>query len=227
MGTDDIFKKRKQDRKKRQIEMKTPKPNSYLIVAEGEKTEPLYFQGIVDKIIEKVGGNITVYPIPTIDIHGEGCSTNSLIDKTEEIVNKAKIIYEKIWVIFDKDDFEDFDSAIDRALKNGYHVGWSNECFEYWLYLHFFYSDSSLHRDNWFDKVDDIFKKYGLGDGKYKKNEARIFDLLNNAGSVKSAIGYAKNRMKEFNQSGRKPSEFNPGTTVHILVEELLKYLED
>ena len=46
MGTDDLFKKRKQARKQRRHEFKFPKANSFLIVTEGERTEPLYFKGI-------------------------------------------------------------------------------------------------------------------------------------------------------------------------------------
>lgn len=34
MGTDDLFKKRREDRQQRQHEFKTPKANSYLIVTE-------------------------------------------------------------------------------------------------------------------------------------------------------------------------------------------------
>lgn len=46
MGTDDLFKKRRAARKQRKHEYKIPKANSFLIVTEGERTEPLYFEGI-------------------------------------------------------------------------------------------------------------------------------------------------------------------------------------
>lgn len=52
MGTDDLFKKRRQNRKVRKSEFRTPKANSFLIVTEGECTEPYYFEGI-KKEIEK------------------------------------------------------------------------------------------------------------------------------------------------------------------------------
>lgn len=41
MGSDDLFKKRREARKQRQYEYKTPKANSFLIVTEGERREPL------------------------------------------------------------------------------------------------------------------------------------------------------------------------------------------
>lgn len=79
MGTDDLFKKRRQQREQRKHEFKSPRANSFLIVTEGEKTEPLYFRGIQQRIEEKIGGNIDVVEVPFIDICGEGCATGSLI----------------------------------------------------------------------------------------------------------------------------------------------------
>ena len=43
MGTDDLFKKRREQRKQRKREFKTPKANSFLIVTEGERTETFLF----------------------------------------------------------------------------------------------------------------------------------------------------------------------------------------
>lgn len=56
MGSDDLFKKRREARKKRSHEFKTPKANSYLIVTEGECTEPYYFNGLKRRILDSFGG---------------------------------------------------------------------------------------------------------------------------------------------------------------------------
>lgn len=71
MGSDDLFKKRREARKQRKHEYKTPKANSFLIVTEGERTEPLYFKGLQKKIEEKVGGSINVVEIPIIKVEGK------------------------------------------------------------------------------------------------------------------------------------------------------------
>ena len=170
MGSDELFKKRREDRKRRQYEYKNPRANSFLIVTEGKCTEPLYFKGMQRLIKEKLGGVVDVVEAPLIEIHGEGCATGKLIEVTEQLVKDAKIVYQNIWVVFDKDDFEDFDQAIMEAARKGYKAAWSNQSFEYWIYLHFNYSDSALHRDEWNKKLDEIFKQYNLGDGKYQKN---------------------------------------------------------
>ncbi len=227
MGTDDLFKKRRAERQQRRHEYRTPKANSYLIVTEGEKTEPFYFKGIQKHIERKIGGRIDVVPAPTIEIQGEGCSTGELIERTDKLVKEAKIIYQNIWVVFDKDDFEDFDQAIAAGMNRGYKVAWTNQAFEYWLYLHFYYSDAALHRDLWREKLDEIFKQYQLGDGTYQKNYENIYDMVNTYDGVNTAISNAKRRMAEFRTGKDKPSKYDPGTTVHELVSELKAYLDE
>lgn len=227
MGTDDLFKKRRQQRKQRKREFKSPRANSFLIVTEGEKTEPLYFGGIQQRIEEKIGGNIDVVEVPFIDIRGEGCATGSLIQETERIVKNAKVMYQNIWVVFDKDDFEDFDQAIEEGTQKGYKIAWSNQSFEYWLYLHFYYSDSALHRSDWRNKLDEIFKQYQLGDGYYRKNYENIYDLVNSFDGVNTAINNAKRRMASFRDEIDKPSQYDPGTMVYKLVQQLKRYLEE
>lgn len=173
MGSDDLFKKRRKERKERKCEMLTPKANSFLIVTEGECTEPMYF-----------------------------------------------------WIVLDKDDFENFDETLKAAEKEGYNVAWSNQCFEYWLFLHFRYSDAALHRNDWIRKLDEIFRRLGISDGKYHKNAADIYDIVNTYGSIDNAIKNAKARMKHYDRLCCKPSAYDPGTTVYELVEQLKKYLE-
>ena len=226
MGSDDLFKKRREERKKRSHDFKIPKANSYLIVTEGACTEPYYFNGLKKKIEESIGGAVDIVEVPEIDIHGEGASTRKLIEITEQYVNKGNIIYQNIWVVFDKDDFEDFDCAIEEGKKKGYSVAWSNQSFEYWLFLHFNYSDSDLHRHEWNEKLDELFKLYNLSLDGYEKNNKDLYDLLDSFGGVETAIKNAKRRMAEYKDGECKPSEYKPGTTVHILVEELRKYLE-
>ncbi len=226
MGSDDLFKKRRKEREQRRHEYKTPRANSYLIVTEGERTEPLYFKGIEKQIKDKIGGRVDVIAAPMIEIHGEGSYTEKLIELTERIVKKAGVIYQNIWVVFDKDDFEDFDRAIADGIEKGYKIAWSNQSFEYWLYLHFYYSDSALHREDWNEKLDEIFRRYHFGNGKYQKNYADIYNMVDSFDGVNTAIKNAKRRMAGFRNSFDKPSEYDPGTTVYELVQELKRYLE-
>ena len=227
MGSDDLFKKRRQQRKQRKHEFKNPKANSFLIVTEGERTEPLYFKGIQKLIKDKIGGTVDVIEVPTIEIVGAGSATGKLIEITERLVKEAKIIYQNIWVVFDKDDFEDFDEAIKSGENMGYKIAWSNQSFEYWLYMHFCYSDSALHRDEWNKKLDEIFAQYNLGEGSYRKNYEDIYNIVDSFDGVNTAIRNAKRRMAGFDNNKDLPSKYDPGTKVHELVIELKKYLDE
>lgn len=191
------------------------------------KTEPLYFKGIQKLIKDKIGGMVEVVEVPVIDVHGEGCATGRLVEITERIVKEANIIYQNVWVVFDKDDFEDFDQAIKDGVNKGYKIAWSNQSFEYWLYLHFYYSDSALHRDVWNEKLDDIFEQCRLGNGSYQKNYEDIYNMVNSFDGVNTAIKNAKRRMATFRNGVDKPSEYDPGTMVYELVRELKEYLDE
>lgn len=221
MGSDELFKKKREARRKRKFEFKRPKANSYLIVTEGGKTEPFYLEGIVRLIKQKIGGNVVV------DIFGEGRGTLALVERADELVSTANILYQNVWIVFDKDDFSDFDTAIETARSKGYSVAWSNQSFEYWIYLHFRYSDSALHRDDWIQKVSDLFRQHRIGDGVYRKNYKDIYEMLDIDDRVDKAIKNAKTRMVGYNERTVKPSKYDPGTTVHILVEELRDFLKE
>ena len=229
LASNNSFKRHREPRKERKHGFKPARANSFLIVTEGEKTEPNYFTGLSQKIKEKLGGYID------IKISGEGCGTKKLIESTKKIIKNSKIFYQNVWVVFDKDDFKDFDEAIElhNELENelgketNVGVAWSNQSFEYWLYLHFNYSDVSLHRKEWNKKLNDIFKQHNLGDGTYHKNYDNIYDLVNINDGINKAIKHAKKRMKKFDEQNDKPSQFDPGTTVYRLVEELKKYLDE
>ena len=193
----------------------------------GERTEPFYFKGIQKQIQDKIGGVIEVVQAPVIDIHGEGCATRKLVEVTERIVKEAKVMYQNIWIVLDKDDFTDFDQAIKEGEKKGYDIAWNNQSFEYWLHIHFYYSDSALYRHDWNKKLDEIFERYELGEGTYHKNYEDIFQLVNTFDGVNTAIKNAERRMAGFRKGVDRPSDYNPGTMVYKLVQALMVYLEE
>lgn len=218
MGSDDIFKKRKAAKKQRVFEERLPKADSYLIVAEGEKTEPLYFEALAEKVRTAKGG--------TIEIKGEGRSTVSLVNKAAEIVSRASNVYTHVWIVFDEDSEKSvFDEAIQCAKNKGFKVAWSNQAFEFWLYLHFYYSDSALSRDQWCDKLNALFKERGIRSEGYEKNLENIYELVTTYGSEQDAIKRASRLQKAF--ENEKPSKSDPCTTVFQLVEELNGYLDE
>ena len=84
----------------------------FLIVCEGTKTEPHYFEALINNCISAVR---------EVTIEGEGRATVALVDRTQEIKveleRKNAMTFDRVWVVFDKDDFEDFNEAIKCTLN--------------------------------------------------------------------------------------------------------------
>lgn len=224
MGTNDHFKNRRQKLKERTKEHLTPKPNSFLIISEGSKTEPYYFEGLAEYINRNHGNSISVEK-PTIKTQGEGKSTVSLVEAAARIASRAPIMYNQVWVVFDKDDFNDFDEAVELTSKYGFHAAWSNQSFEYWIYLHFNYSNAALHRDIWVSKLDEIYKKLKISKAGYTKSDANIFSVVTKYGSLRSAVNHAKRIASTY--QNLPPSKCDPCTTVHNLIAELTPWISE
>ena len=174
----------------------------FLIVCEGEKTEPNYF-------------NKFRVPKNVIEVIGVGYNTVSLVKKAIKL--KDKDSYEQVWCVFDRDSFlaENFNNALELARKNKIKVAYSNEAFELWYILHFNYHDAATSRDQYERMLSQRI------DFKYKKNDPNMYDFLFSLQD--DAI---RNAIKLFNSyNNHNPVSNNPSTTVHTLVQELNKHM--
>lgn len=225
---DQIFKKRKGQRASRKKAEREIAPYRYLIVCEGSKTEPFYFEGIKRQINSKYGNKIRVENVSAnrIEIDGTGRNTEDLTNYAIIKRRNAKIPYGHVWCVFDKDSFSDqqFNNAITLCNNNNIGAAWSNEAIELWFILHFEYMNSSISRFAYIDKLNYWFGKFKINNGKYEKTLEDIFDILNKHGDMTLAIKFAKKLEKKYNK-GTTPSNMNPATTVYELVEELLEYM--
>ena len=202
------------------LKSKRQAPANYLIVCEGKKTEPNYFNGLKRKINEKYGNKVDVL-IPNIDVKGAGMNTTSLVKYTQKTVNHANKVYGQVWVVFDKDDYSD--KQFNQAIKNcDYNVAWSNPNFELWLLAHLKRVSRAISKDEILDELDKEFQKNGLG--TYKKNDDRIFEKVTKDGKLYTAIKNCE-YMEKLNKNGQA-SERNPMTRVYKIVDGLKEYLE-
>jgi hypothetical protein len=234
MGSADLFKKRKGNKKERKENVKKLAPYRYLIVCEGEKTEPNYFNGIKKRINGQYAGRIKVKDKIDMEIKGLGKNTGNLVafvdtllDEVGRLESQGVVPYGHIWIVFDKDDFPDeqFNNAIEQAEARGYHVGWSNECMELWFLLHFEFLNSGIHRSQYVEKLNAHFKKNNINKGKYDKNMGNIFEVLCEHGDIKKAIERSKELYERHAQQGTKSrARMKPANTVYELVEELFQY---
>lgn len=194
----------------------------YLIVCEGAKTEPNYFEGLKEDLPK---GVLTAVQI---DIEGTGHNTMSLIDEALRL----KSAYEqqtgrpidRLWAVFDRDSFteNDFNNAIRRCENSRPEIGcaWSNEAFELWYLLHFHYYNNGLSRIQYQGLIEQNLRPFLGASYRYQKNSRVMYFLLKEYGSLDNAIRNAKRLAQEF-ENRQDYAQHNPYTMVFALVEEL------
>jgi len=203
-------------------EAKFSEPKEVLIVCEGKGTEVDYFNEF-----QRFFKISTI----TLKVIGTGYNTVSLVEKTEELAQKAN--YEQIWCVFDKDDFtnENFNNAIKKAESLGFGVAYSNQSFEYWLLLHFIeHNGNPLDRKYYYK----MLKQYLIGYSKKNKHiSQKFFEILQaidpKTGKTRQelAIERAKRIIEKWEKedpSRSNPAQEESSTTVFDLVENLMGF---
>ncbi len=178
---------------------------TFLIVCEGEKTEPNYFYGFG-------------LPTASVRVIGLGANTKNLVEQAIRLKNERFPDKDQYWCVFDRDSFpaQNFNAALDNAKKNGFRVAYSNEAFELWYLLHFNYYDAALSRAAYPDKLSALLRF------KYTKNSNTIYNVLED--KQDTAIKNARKLLVSYG-AAHNPETDNPSTTVHLLVEQLIAQL--
>lgn len=217
MGTDNFFRKRSAKSAK-ELGRKQAKRAPYdrvLIVCEGEKTEPHYFQELCDH-----------YRLNStnIEISGDcGSAPINVVERAKELCQIEKrngIPFDRVYCVFDKDTHSSYKSAL-QAVRSAkpkalFFAINSVPCFEYWLLLHFvdttkpFYGTKGSKSAG--SQVLDELKRYIVD---YAKGDRGYFEKL--IGQLSPAIGRSKCALASAKASGTD----NPTTRVHELVEYL------
>jgi hypothetical protein len=178
----------------------------FLIVCEGSKTEPNYFRSF------RVHKNVV-----EVDVRGLGEDPSRLVRSATDLKNKDGDDYDQIWCVFDRDSWtlENFNNAISSATSQGFRVAYSNEAFELWYILHFEYLNTGIPRKDYIHKLSLLLGK------KYQKNSKTIYDEL--LDKQPTAIRNAENLLTQY--APPDPANDNPSTTVHLLVQELNRFI--
>ena len=187
----------------------------FLIVCEGEKTEPNYFRSFPKKV-----GKF----IYDIEFEGGGISTIKVVEKAIELRDRSKQKYDRVWAVFDRDSFKasSFNSAILKAKGNNISCAWSNEAFELWYLLHFHNRITAMSRDEYKNAIEQAINDKQVPNVKpfkYKKNATELYFLLSKKGNQATAINRARELANRI--EGEQFANYNPQTMVFKLVEEL------
>ena len=170
-----------QERQRKELERKRKASRALcdriLIVSEGSKTEPLYFDEIrVD--LRLPATNVTVTPSQT------GTEPLQVVQYAKELFetgNEYKGIkpraFEQVYAVFDRDDHKTYFNALrlaeslDRKLKNDdkklvtFKAIASVPSFELWLLLHYEHVQAPLHRDEAMRRLKQHVPGYDKGAG--------------------------------------------------------------
>ncbi|MFS9332423.1 RloB family protein [Streptococcus mitis] len=184
-----------------------------LIVCEGERTEPNYFDQ---------------FEVTNIKIESRGIGDNTIRLVEYAMKESEKNDYDQVWCVFDKDSFpnHNFNKAVQLAQNKDFGIAYSNESFELWYILHFEFLNSQITRNQYIQKLNGIFKSKKHKDfpDSYRKNDPNIYRILKPYQDT--ALKNAKNLSKYY-ESELMPSAATqcPVTYVYKLVEELNKWI--
>ena len=176
------------------------------VLTEGERTEPDYLYGWRRRGAR--GG---------LDVSDRGLTPEVLVRRAKKYLQSQPRKHEdrefdEIWCVFDTDDHERLQQAIDDARRNGINVAVSNPCFELWLVLHAQEQTAFIRRED----VQRLSETLGLSNGKRIPDTA--WDQL--ATAFETAKGRAQALDMRHAGNG-SPLRENPSTEVWKLVDRL------
>ena len=217
MGSDNLFHKRR--RRPRSLARRKPKREPYakvLIVCEGAKTEPNYFNGLKDHY-ELNSANV--------EITGEGSSSPAgIVEYAKQRYRKeqkAGDSFDKVYCVFDQDRHETYKQALqaiaDARPKAIFHAITSVPCFEYWLLLHFEYTTKLYYGGKTNSPCRQVLDDLKKHIPRYEKGARNLFDEL------RERLEYAKTNAPRSLDAARRTGTDNPSTKVHELVDFLQK----
>ncbi|NLY65622.1 MAG: RloB domain-containing protein [Alcaligenaceae bacterium] len=144
MGSEDLFHKRKARKNSELKRQKRERAQNtrYLIVCEGTKTEPRYLREFLD--------DLKIRPQLVHIMPNNGVTPDRIVEHAINLYEEDKIAgdaFDKVYCVFDRDKHTTFSSAVKRIkdLGHPFVAITSTPCFEFWLLLHFIYTNKPFH----------------------------------------------------------------------------------
>ena len=165
----------------------------------------------------------------------QGVVEQAIIEK-ENLFKSSKKEVDEVWVVFDKDDADENETKINRfnnafkiAKKEKFEVAYSNEVFELWLLLHLrdIEEDKPIPRNKIYDLLGTEIQKtpkYSKYLYEHRKPNSQTIEIIFEIGDISLAIKRAENLL--VHQNGINPINANPSTRVHLLVQQLYKWIK-
>ena len=176
-----------------------------LIVCEGEKTEPYYFEGL-----RRAWGLSSA----NIRVRSAGASDPlSLVQFALAEMRSGD--YDRGFCVFDRDTHAGFEQALQQIAQSleGREgrlteiVSWP--CFEVWVLLHF------IRTTRAFPACEQVIREIAKHYGEYAKAMRNVFDALTD--KIDVAIANADH----LENHNRDTGSYNPATAIHTLIKYL------
>ena len=188
-----------------------------VIVSEGKRTEPAYFE---DFARANRNGLIKVETV------GLGAVPLSVVDRAIQDFDNLKRHARKqgdsfahafeVWAVFDRDEHVEFDMPIQKAEAHKVKVAYSNPCFEVWGIMHYRAVDGNIHRHVVQRELHAVHPSY------HHDDNAKL-DVASLQGQpYEAALLNAEKALTRRQEEG--DDRGNPSTTVHILTEKIRKH---
>lgn len=180
------------------------------ILCEGakDKSESAYFKSLIRHHCF-LGKKIEVRLIDT--------KKNTGKELVKEAKNAKELPIDKAWIVYDKDGYTKHAETFDMAKANGIKIAFSSISFEYWILLHFEYTNRP------FEKSEDIIhhlKKQNYID--YRKGSRCVFtQTKEHLDTAKSNARRIREYQKKSNLSGVGIFHYNPYTNIDKLIDEI------
>jgi hypothetical protein len=192
----------------------TPSGKAFLIVTEGEKTEPNYFKALRNRLQLNATDVEIVHPEGTDPI----TLTHKAIELREARRREAKqglvIAYDEVWVVFDLEKPHDerrklANKAMAMKDAKGIRFAISDPAFEFWLLLHVEYTTTP------FADCDTVIKRLERHWPGYSKGQTLSSEDMD---KLPTAVQHAQ-RCREHHAAGA--GDGNPSTKVDLLARAL------
>jgi len=220
MGRDNQPKRRQQARKLRKEAQRAPYPR-ILIVSEGSKTEPHYFEEI-RAAYRLHSANVQVQPSAL------GTEPIQVVEYAQQLFEQGDIqkgirprSFDRVYAVFDRDDHRTYFDALglaeslNKSIRNDerdqveFRAVASVPCFELWLLLHFEDLLAPIHRD-------EVMRRLKSHMPDYEKGGRQSF------ADTRSCLDQAMKRATALANRFNAHSAPEPYTAVHELVESLI-----
>ncbi|WP_413966282.1 RloB family protein [Actinacidiphila polyblastidii] len=126
-------------------------------MAEGEKTEPQYFEGLSLHLNAQA---VQIIRLESVGLGRDPLRVVNAALKLRDVEEKEGDPYDAVWCVVDVDQHATLEPACHHAKRNGLEIAVSSPCFEVWLLWHF------QEHAGWItsQSLSEKLKKFGFTD---------------------------------------------------------------